>query len=90
MNDGADIAALIRRTNELLTVLVKTQLSNILEIELADEKKRKLYEHTGSLGQVALTSKIGMSAGAISGHWKRWEQVGLLVKDGKSYRRVFP
>lgn len=89
MNENADIAALITRTNELLTVLVKLQLRDALEIELADLKKRKLYEHTGgSLAVKAISAKIGMSAGAISGHWKRWEKLGLLIKDGASYRRV--
>jgi len=89
MNENTDVAALIRRTNELLTVLAKTQLSAVIESELADAVKRKLYEYTGSLGVKALTTKVGMSAGTISGHWKRWEQLGLLVKEGQSYRRLF-
>lgn len=91
MNENADIAALLTRTSELLTVLAKIQLSEVLEAELADPKKRKLYDLTGGPHpRPTIESKVGMSGGAISGHWKRWEQLGLLVKDGKSYRRIFP
>lgn len=89
MNNTNDIASLIGRTNELLAVLAKVQLAPIIEREFSDSKKRQLYEHTGSLSQSALVKMVGMSAGAISGHWKRWEQQGLLVKDGKQYRRIF-
>ena len=89
MTENADIAGLISRTNELLTVLVKLQLQDVLDAELADAKKRKLYELTGGkLAVKAISAKIGMSAGAISGHWMRWEKLGLLNKDGKSYRRL--
>lgn len=91
MDDQSKIAMLIQRTNELLTVLAKTQLSDVIESELSDAKKRKLYDLTGGPHAVkTIATKVGMSAGAISGQWKRWEQLGLLVKDGKSYRRIFP
>ena len=90
MNEKTGVAALIQRTNDLLTVLAKMAISDTLENELADPKKRKLYELTGgSLPVKTIAAKVGISAGAISGHWKRWEQLGLLVKDGKQYRRVF-
>ena len=89
MTEEAQMVPLIKRTNELLEVLVKVQLGGVLRDELADPKKRQLYELTGgSLARPAISTKVGMSGGAISGHWKRWEQLGLLIKDGKSYRKV--
>ena len=90
MNDDAQIASLLQKTNELLTVLAKTALGPVIDQELNDPKRQKLYELTGgSLPVREIAKKVGISAGAISGHWKRWEQLGLLVKDGKQYRRVF-
>lgn len=89
MTDDSQVSSLLVRTNELLTVLAKSALSNVLEDELKDPKKRKLYELTGGSTPVkAIAAKIGISVGAISAHWKRWEQLGLLVKDGRQYRRV--
>lgn len=89
MSQEQDLIALVGRTNELLAVLVKLQLSDVIESELSDPKKRQLYDLTGgSLAVKEISTKVGMSAGAISGHWKRWEQLGLLIKDGKSYRKV--
>lgn len=89
MTQEQDLVALVGRTNELLAVLVKLQLADVIESEFSDPKKRQLYDLTGGpLAVKAISAKLGVSAGAISGHWKRWEQLGLLIKDGKSYRKV--
>lgn len=89
MVEEGSLVLLLRRTNELLEVLVKLQVTDVLQAELADPKKKQLYELTGgSLAVKAISSKIGMATGVISGNWKRWEQMGLLIKDGKSYRKV--
>lgn len=87
----SEIVSLLKRNNELLTVLAKAQLSELLEKELADPKYRKLYELTGKNAPVKqIASKIKMATGVISATWQRWEQMGIVVKDGKSYHRVFP
>ena len=89
MVDEGKTVPLLERTNELLEVLVKLQLGDVLKNELSDPKKRQLYELTGcSLAVKAIAAKVGISAGSISGYWQRWEQLGLLIKDGKSYRKV--
>ncbi len=86
-----EVVSLLKRNNELLTVLAKVQLADALEKELADRKRRKLYELTGKNVPVAqIASKIGISTGAISQTWQRWERMGILVKEGGQYRRVFP
>ena len=89
MIDESNIVPLIERTNDLLEVLVKLQLGDVLRDELADPKKRQLYEMTGGAMAVkAISTKVGMGAGSISRQWQRWEQLGLLIKDSKSYRKV--
>ena len=35
-----------------------------------------------------IAEKVGLGTGTISRTWQHWEDVGLLIKDGKSYRRV--
>ena len=89
--NDSEIVSLLKRNNDLLTVMAKAQLSEVLEKELADPKYRKLYELTGKnvpIKQIA--SKIKMATGVISQTWQRWEQKGIVVKEGKSYRRMFP
>lgn len=78
----------LKRTEDLLTVLAKAQLSETLKTHLKDEKHRILYELTGQLSVRQLAQKTGFSIGKISSIWQKWEQAGLLVKDGSQYRRV--
>lgn len=83
------LAQLLLRTNELLTVLAKAAVKPALETELSTPQRRKLYDLTGgdfSIDQIS--KKLRMSTGAISTLWQRWESVGLLIKDGKRYRKV--
>lgn len=87
MNDSST-NDLLQRNNELLEILVRLQLKPALDEELADPKNRQLYELTGKLPIGRIAAQLKMSAGKISGIWQRWEQRGLLIKDGRSYRRA--
>ena len=83
-----EVLQVLRRNNELLTLIAKAALAPILEKEIAEPKHRQLYELTGNETVSAIAKKLGMGAGTISGLWQRWEEIGLLVKDGKRYRRT--
>ncbi len=87
MNDPS-VAALLQRNNELLEILVKLQLKSTLSEELSDPQNRKLYELTGDKPVGHISKELKMAAGKISRTWQRWEQQGLLIKDGRSYKRV--
>lgn len=91
MNDGhaKDLIQLLRRANELLTSLATQALRPVLDEELAKPKLKQLYKLTGGeLPVTAISKMIGVAAGVISETWQRWERQGLLVKDGKRYRKV--
>ena len=83
-----DIAQLLRRNNELLAVIAKLMMAPTLDRELAEPKYRELYNLTGEKSQTDAAKKVKMSATTISQLWRRWEDVGLLAKDGQRYRRV--
>lgn len=84
-----ELVALARRQNELLTVIAKAAVADKLASELAAPKARKLYELTGgALPVKEISKKVGLGAGSISRLWQRWEQLGLLIKDGKRYRKA--
>ena len=90
MSDETTVVAVLQKTNELLTILAKSALAPVIEKELSDPKKRRLYEMTGGPHPIKeISTRVGMGAGTISRHWQRWEQLGLVLKDGKSYRRIF-
>jgi len=79
----------LKRIELLLETIAKTAVTEKLAKVLGDRKQRILYENNGRLSVKELAKRTGFSVGKISGLWNQWEQEGLLVKDGKSYRRVF-
>lgn len=83
-----EILETLERTNELLELIAKISLGKIIEKEVYDEKLKKLYELTGKESITSISKKIGISSGKISAIWKKWEAIGMIVKDGKSYRRI--
>ncbi len=78
----------LRRIEELLTVLTKAVIGSRLGEILKKKNYRTLYERTGELGIIELSKKTRFSTGKISGIWKEWEQFGIVVKEGKSYRKA--
>lgn len=79
----------LKRIEELLQVLVRASFSAIVKEELGDEKRKLLYKLTGKVSVKEIAKRTGFSAGKISGIWQEWEQAGLLIKDGKQYKKVF-
>ena len=79
----------LKRIQELLEAIAKAQLSPALEGQLSDPKYRSLYKLTGTMPVQQLVKRTKLSAGTISRLWQKWETLGLVIKDGKSYRKVF-
>jgi hypothetical protein len=73
------------RLVELVEAIARTRISELLEKELDDPKKKKLYELTGKKSTRELSNLTGLSTGAISGLWQRWYSKGILKKQGKFY-----
>jgi hypothetical protein len=88
MSDYSKMLKRLARIEELLELLTKTKLAAVLQKELNDPRMAQLYDLTGSHGQREIKKKLSMSANTISDAWNRWEQLGLLVREGKEYRRV--
>jgi DNA-binding MarR family transcriptional regulator len=79
----------VQHVEELLGVITRKMLGADLEQLLKNKHYRYLYEHTGKVPVKELAKKTGLSTATISRTWQRWEQVGLLVKDGKQFKTVF-
>jgi hypothetical protein len=85
----SELKASVQHVEELLGVIARKMLGADLEQLLKNKDYRYLYEHTGKVPVKQLAKKTGLSTATISRAWQRWEQVGLLVKDGKQYKTVF-
>jgi hypothetical protein len=79
----------LKRIELLLESMAKAAVAEKLAKVLENEKHKILYENDGHLSVKELAKRTDFSVGKISGLWSQWEKEGLLVKDGKSYRRVF-
>jgi len=88
MDHNDEILASLSRLEASLEILIKAQLAPVEKAEIGNEKMAALYELTGSATQPEIKKKLRMSANTISDTWKRWERLGLLVKDGNRYRKV--
>lgn len=78
----------VLRIEQILLAVAKAQLRPVLECELADEKMSQLYALTGSVTATEATKRLRCSKTTVVEAWRRWEMLGLLVRDGKQYRKV--
>src|SRR3989344_4700136 len=76
----------IKKIREMLGFLVKQKVSERLNKLNADEKR--VYDLTGNEKRDSIKTKTGFAAGKISKIWQRLEDEGLLIKEGKGYRKV--
>jgi hypothetical protein len=79
----------IARLTALVEALVRMRIAEVLEKELGDSKKEKLYKLTGQKTRKELSVLTGMSEGSISGLWQKWHAKGILRKEGKFYYKFF-
>ena len=83
-----EILHALKRNNELLALIAKISITEVFENEFSDPKFKKLYELTGSKNQKEIAKSLSMGDKTITAAWKRWESMGLLVKEGNIYRRI--
>lgn len=88
MSEFAEVVKKLNRIEQLLVLLTKVHLAPLLREEMADSRMAELYELTGSNSRREINKRLNMSATTISEAWKRWERLGLLIKEGKEYRRI--
>jgi hypothetical protein len=80
---------ILLRIEQLLKGLLRTAVADKVSAIRTDYALRSVYEMTGSSATVAeISKKTKMSTGKISGIWQTWEEEGLIVKIGKSYRKL--
>jgi hypothetical protein len=57
------------------------EVKAVLISELETDQKKQVYQLSdGSISRAEIVKLTGMSAGAISGYWKKWANLGLGEK----------
>lgn len=88
MSEQSEVLRSLQHLEDLLTVLVKAQLADVIAREFSDAKMKKLYDLTGDHSARELAKEMKCSPMKISRTWQRWENLGLIIKDGQQYRTV--
>lgn len=73
----------IKKIREMMEFLFKREISK----EKLSSDEKKIYDLTGEKRDF-IQKKTGFAAGKISKIWIGLEKRGLLIKEGKSYRKV--
>jgi len=76
----------IKKIREMMTFLVKQKTAENIKKFNATEKK--IYSMTGIKGQTEIVKSLKVAPNTVSNFWKKLEEVGILIKDGKGYRKV--
>lgn len=76
----------ITKIREMMEFLVKQKIAE--RIEILSPVESKIYDLTGVKGQTEIVKALKVSSVTISNLWKKLEAEGILIKDGKGYRKV--
>jgi hypothetical protein len=78
----------LTRIEQLLVALLRAATSQKLVEIRADETHTLIYNLTGRASVTEIAKRAKVSTGKVSGIWQLWEEAGLIVKDGKSFRKL--
>jgi len=79
---------ILLRVEQLLRGILRRSASALLSQIRADKKLRRIYELTGTKDVRSIAKVTKCSLGKISRIWQSWEDEGLIVRQGKSYKKL--
>jgi len=88
MPTNDEIALSLKKIEKHLETLVRFNYAQTRKQAFADETEKKVFELTGVKGQKEICSEFHISASTLSDLWSKWFDLGLLVKQGNSYKKT--
>jgi len=76
----------IRKIRVMLEFLIKQKISE--RVSKLSSQEKKIYELTGIKGQTEIVKTLNTAPNTVSNLWKKLESEGVLIKNGKMYRKV--
>lgn len=83
-----DIAQSLKNIEKHLEALVRFNYAQIKKQAFANEAEEKIFEMTGVKGQKEICTELHVSPNKLSDLWNKWLDMGLLIKEGTSYKKT--
>ncbi len=78
----------LKNIEKHLETLVRLQVESVSQQVLDNETEKKAYDLTGVMKRNEICKKLHISPNKLTELRNRWLEVGLLIKDGKNFRKV--
>lgn len=89
LSTSEQLVASLSRIEELLGILVRQSVRPALAQEFEDPISKAIYLATGDYTAREIAQKVGVGIATVSRAWARFEGLGLVMKEGSRYRRIF-
>lgn len=76
----------IKKIKDMMEFLVKQKIAE--RVSHLNATERKIYDLTGTIGQTEIVKSLKTAPNTVSNTWKKLESEGLILKEGKSYRKI--
>ena len=83
-----EISQSLKNIEKHLEALVRFNYAQIKKQAFANEMEEKVFEMTGVKGQKEICSDLHISPNKLSDLWNKWFSMGLLIKEGTSYKKT--
>lgn len=83
-----EVAQSMKNIEKHLETLVRFHYAQIKKQAFANETEEKAFDLTGVKGRNDICSELKISPNTLSELWSKWFDMGLLVKQGNSYRKT--
>ena len=85
----SEVVARLERIEMLLAAIAKAQMRPALAEISKDHKTKQIYKLIGKHPGQDIAKKVGVSGATVSRALKNMESLGLIVKEGSQFRRLF-
>lgn len=83
-----DVAQSLKNIEKHLEALVRFSYAQAKRQAFSDKTEEEIFELTGVKGQTEIRKEFHISPNTLSDLWSKWYEMGLLVKDGKGYKKT--
>ena len=83
-----EIVQSLRNIEKYLEALVKFQYSQMKKQAIGNETEEKAFDLTGKKKRDDICDELHISSKTLTALWNRWDELGLLVKEGNIYKKT--
>jgi hypothetical protein len=88
MNSDDNLAAILRDIEKHLAALVRFNHAQILREAITNPQEQKVYELTGTKTRDEICKELKISPNTLSELWNKWTDLGIVTKQGSSYKKT--